>query len=153
MITGSQSNFKTCLKKYRTLQLLSDMHNSVFRNPAMAATVGCVTIGESFALYPLIASASVVPLPLLVLFANVSLDFFIAIVGLFKIMSFPFTKSVDLLNSLQRINIKPANWVNRYLRSCSPSKLTLGDGRFFDRSTSLLIWAQCVDLLITFLLM
>jgi hypothetical protein len=41
----------------------------------------------------------------------------------------------------------------RFLRSCSPLKLSMGDGTFFDRLTSLVIWEVCVGLLVNLLVM
>ncbi|OXA49295.1 hypothetical protein Fcan01_15678 [Folsomia candida] len=140
----------SCLRKYRILELLVDMHNLVLKQPVMSALVGCVTTLESFTLYIVIASRSVVPLPLLLLFAAVAVSMFFVIVRLFKMMSNPFIKSVELLNSLKRMN--ESKQIKRCVQSFREAKLTLGDGKFFDTSTSLVIWAKCIDLLITFLL-
>ncbi|OXA54308.1 hypothetical protein Fcan01_11276, partial [Folsomia candida] len=140
-----------CLKTYRTLQILTDMHNSVFRHPIMSVIVGSVTACESFALYTLITSSSVIPFPGLILFATVGVELFAVIVGPFKVMANPFVKSVELLHSFQPMT--GSKLIKRLVRSFPPSKLTLGDGGFFDKATSLVICSQCIDLLITFLLM
>ncbi|OXA48567.1 hypothetical protein Fcan01_16513 [Folsomia candida] len=139
------------LMKYRLLQLLSAMHNFIFRQPAMPVLVGGITRCESFALYILITSASSVPLPVLLFFCVLAFELFILIVGPLKVMANPYITSVELLNSLRGVH--GPKWVHRFVKSCPPSKLTLGDGTFFDSSASLEIWSKCVDLLITFILM
>lgn len=131
--------------------MLTDLHNSVFRHPIMSIMVGAVTICESFALYIIITSTLEVPVVVIILFSAVAVDLFILIVGPFKIMANPFVRSKELLQSLKRMNT--SGWVKRFVKSCPPSKLILGDGKFFDRATSLVIFSKCVDLLITFVLM
>lgn len=133
------------------MQLLSGMHNSVLRSPVMPVMVGGVMLCESFALYLVLTSTSVVPVPIFMLSLVVAIEMSIIIIGLFKMMANTFVKSENLLKFLQSMN--GPRWVSRFIRSCPPSKLILGDGNFFDRATSLVIWRKSVDLLITFLLM
>lgn len=139
------------LTKYRILQILNDMHNSVFRHPIMSILIWSVTACESFALYTLITSASIVPLPASILFGTVAFDLLILIVGPFKMMADPFIKSIQLLKSVKTMN--RSKWIRRFVRSCPPSKLSSGDGKCFDRATSIVICSKCADLVITFLLM
>lgn len=127
------------------------MHNSVLRPPLMACLVGGVSMFVSFSLYIIISSTSEVPFTIFVLFSAVALNMSVIIVWPFKLMGVPFVKSVELLKSLQRMN--GLGWVKRFVRSCPPSKLSLGDGGFFDKATSLVILRKSIDLLITFLLM
>lgn len=137
--------------EYRCLQLLSTMHNSGFRQPAMSGIIGKVTICESFALYILITSADIqIPIPVLFLFFLVATGLFILSVCHMKVIAKPFIKSVKFLDSLKALKL--SKWTKRFAKFCSPSKLTLGDGKFFDKSTSLVIWKKAVDLLITLLL-
>lgn len=139
------------LEEYRTLRLLSNFHNFVFAYPAMAILVGGVTLCTSIAFYLLITSAHVVPLPVLILFSIIAFDFFFAVHGVFKIVSYPYTKSLDFFQL-----VKVGNYTKyelRYIKSCPPSKLSLGNGGFFDRLTSLVIWQKCIDYVIMFLLM
>lgn len=144
-------NAVPCLHTYRTLQMLGDMHNSVFRHPIMAILIGAVTVCASFALYILITSTSVAPIPIIIILSLVALDLFIMVVGPFKFMANPLPKSTELLQSFKRMN--RSRWIKRFVRSCPPSKLLLGDGKFFDRATSLVICRKSADLVITFLLM
>lgn len=142
------SNFSS-LRRYRTLQLLSGMHNLVLREPVMPALVGGILLCESFALYLVLTSMFVIPVPILVLSLGVAVEMSI-IIGLFRMMANPFVKSEKLLKYLQILN--GPRWVKRFVMSCPPSKMILGDGNFFDKATSLVIWRKSVDLLITFLL-
>lgn len=131
--------------------MLTDMHNSVIRHPFISIMVGAVTACESFALYIIITATSAIPIPILLLLSSVAVDLFVLIVGPFRIMANPLVKSIALLESLKRMN--ESKWVKRFVRSLPPSKMTLGDGKFFDKATSLVIYSKCADLVITFLLM
>lgn len=136
---------------YRSLQILSARHNSAFRQPIMPALVAGVTACGSFGLYVLITTTPDVPLPVIILFWMVAVQMVAIIVVPFKMLANPFVRSVGLLKYLQLMT--GSAWAKRFVRSCPPSKFTLGDGNFFDRATSLVIWRKCVDVLITFLLM
>lgn len=131
--------------------MLTDMHNTVFGYLIMSILIGAITVCESFALYTIITSTSEVPIPVIILFSTVAVDLLIVIVGPFKMMANPLVKSIELLEALQWMN--GSGWIRRFVRSCPPSKMTLGDGKFFDKATSLVICSTCADLLITFLLM
>ncbi|OXA49633.1 hypothetical protein Fcan01_15554 [Folsomia candida] len=138
------------LRTFRTLQILSIMHNAVLSQPIMPVFVGGVTVCLSFALYILIVPTSEVPLPVFLLFCQVTLHMFVIIVGPFKMMACPLVKSIEVLKSLERI--KGTSLVRKFVRSCPPCKMSLGDGTFFDMATSLVILRKSVDLLIYFLL-
>ncbi|OXA37988.1 hypothetical protein Fcan01_27245 [Folsomia candida] len=138
------------MSTYRILQILTDMHNSVLRQPITATLVGAITICQTFALYILITATSIVPGVVVFFFFMIALEMFIIIMGAFKILANPFLRSVELLYYMERKS--GSKWGKRFVRSCPPSKVTLGDGKFFDRATSLVIWRTSVDYLITFLL-
>ncbi|OXA54615.1 hypothetical protein Fcan01_11135 [Folsomia candida] len=121
-------------------QMLTDMHNSVIRHPFISIMVGAVTACESFALYIIITATSAIPIPILLLLSSVAVDLFVLIVGPFRIMANPLVKSIALLESLKRMN--ESKWVKRFVRSLPPSKMTLGDGKFFDKATSLVIYTM-----------
>lgn len=67
----------------------------------------------------------------------------------FKLVSYPDIKSDKLRNTWKQ---KKDKWVRAYLRSCHPIKLSLGDGTFFDKMTSLKIWQFCIETLVDILL-
>ncbi|OXA53666.1 hypothetical protein Fcan01_11282 [Folsomia candida] len=136
-LRGARKEDFPWLDSYRILQILTDLHNSVFRHPIMSILVGSVTACESFALYTLITSSTVVSYSVLVLFAAVGVELFVVTVGPFKIMANPFVQSVELLHSFE--SMKGSKLTKRLVMSFPPSKLTLGDGGFFDKATSLVI--------------
>lgn len=139
------------LRTYRTLEILSTMQNSVLRQPFMPTLVGGVTVCQTWTLYIVITGTSLVPVPALLLSLGVATEMFLVIMGPFRMIANPFVKSTELLKSLRRLN--NSRWIQRFVRSCQPSKLTLGDGKFFDRATFLLVWRKSIDFLISFLLM
>ncbi|OXA65177.1 hypothetical protein Fcan01_01135 [Folsomia candida] len=115
MSQGGQATFEY-LTTFRTLQLLSDMHNSVCRQPAMPALIWSVIVCESFALYILITSAYIIPFPVLILFAVIAVELFVVIVAPLKMVAKPTVKSVDqndakqLGESMQNAPIVKNNW-------------------------------------------
>lgn len=136
---------------YRTLQLLSNFHNFVFTSPSMAIVAFSCTLCESFALFLIITSSRIVPLPVLTLFCLVVVDFGIVIQAVFKILSYPYVKSVEFIGLVEMARYSKSE--HRFIQSCPPFKLSLGDGGFFDKLTAFVIWQKCIDLLITFLLL
>ncbi|XP_035708199.1 uncharacterized protein LOC118435843 [Folsomia candida] len=137
--------------KYRTLQLLSTLHNLTFQPPAMIILVGAVIVCESAALYILITSANIVPIPVLILFVLVALELLFVIAVPFKIMAIPYVDSAALLETLKRK--AKSKLIKKFAKSCPPSKLSLGDGKFVARATSLVIMNHTVELLVTLMLM
>ncbi|OXA55628.1 hypothetical protein Fcan01_09085 [Folsomia candida] len=135
----------------RTLQMLSNLQNFVFAAPSMGVIIGTLTLLESCAIYILMKSGELIPLPIFVLLSIAAIDYLIVILGIFKIGSNPYVKSMRFIQ-LTKTN-KLSKYEVAFIKSCPPSKLSLGDGRFFDRLTSFVIWQKCIDWIITFLLM
>lgn len=117
----------------------------------MPIFVGAIITCESCALYILITSTDKVPIPIIFLFIVVAIDVWILIVGPMKIMAKPYVESVEFLNSLKTENT--SKWTKKFARSCTPAKIMLGDGKFFDAGTPLVVWRQTIELLVAFLLM
>lgn len=117
----------------------------------MPILVGSVAVAESLALYILITSATIIPFPFLLCLSLLVVYMFVIIIGAFKLAANPYVDSVALLKLLRAID--QSKWIKRFIVSFPPSKLTLGDGKFFDKATSLVIWRKTVDFLITCLLM
>lgn len=138
--------------RYRTIQILNRVLNNVWRKPGMPVAIGGVAIAEAAALFIILTSVSRLPVPVLVLFSMVAIDFFVVIHVLFNILSYTFVSSVKFVD-LKKRGRRTSKWLRAFMKSCSPLKLSMGDGKFFDRLTSFVIWRHCVDMLITFLLM
>lgn len=117
----------------------------------MAILAGVITLCESISLYLVISWTKGVPLPVLILFSIIAFDFFLVIHGIFKIVSYPYIKSLGFIDLVKDGRYTTADLC--FIKSCPPSKLSLGDGGFFDKLTSFVIWKKCIDYLITFLLM
>lgn len=139
------------IEKYRTLQLSSNFHNFVFCLPSMVVVAFGSTVAESIALFLLITSSNIIPVPVLIFFLAIAVDFWIIIHAVFKVLSYPYVESLEFIHLVNKG--KCSKWEGRFIKSCPPSKLSLGDGGFFDTLTSLVIWQKCIDFLITFLLM
>lgn len=131
--------------------MLSNLQNFVFAAPSMGVIIGTLTLLESCAIYILMKSGELIPLPIFVLLSIAAIDYLIVILGIFKIGSNPYVKSMRFIQ-LTKTN-KLSKYEVAFIKSCPPSKLSLGDGRFFDRLTSFVIWQKCIDWIITFLLM
>ncbi|XP_035716563.1 uncharacterized protein LOC118439397 [Folsomia candida] len=141
------------LVQYRKLQLLSRLLNNAWRDPAMPFVVGGILVLNSTSLYVVLSSSEKIPLPVLAIYSVGAVDTFVMIQHLFKIVSYPYTRSVDFINAARRGLKKASRWEVKYIVSCFPLKVHMGNGTFFDRSTSLVACSTALDLLVTFLLL
>lgn len=137
-------------RSYRAVQIVSNLHNEVIGTPWIQILVGGTTLAEIFSLHILITSHHVLPSLLLLFFSVAGIYFGLMIQIIFKIISYPYVKSKRMTNSKKRCRNRIAR---SYVRSCSPIKLFLGDGRFFDKLTSMEISLFTVDKLVTLLLL
>lgn len=135
---------------YRVVQIVSNLYNEVMKTPWIQLVVGGTILAEMFSLHVLITSSHVLPAPLILLFSIVGIYFFLTIQIIFKVLSYPYVKSKCMINSGKRCSNKS---VRVYVRSCSPIKLSLGDGGFFDKLTCCQISLYTTDKLVTLLLM
>ncbi|OXA42579.1 hypothetical protein Fcan01_22435 [Folsomia candida] len=107
--------------------------------------------GEVKLLLLAVLMGNIIPVPVLIFFLAIAVDFWIIIHAVFKVLSYPYVESLEFIHLVNKG--KCSKWEGRFIKSCPPSKLSLGDGGFFDTLTSLVIWQKCIDFLITFLLM
>lgn len=141
------------LRHYRRFKLLSRLHKNAWKDPVMPFVIGVITVIESTSLYVLIASHHELTLAVLGLFSIVAIDCLIVIHCFFKIMSYPYTRSVELVQIARRGIKNCSRWEVRFVKSWHPLTVEMGNNTFFDRMTSLTIWKMSTDILITFLLM
>ncbi|OXA45915.1 hypothetical protein Fcan01_18990 [Folsomia candida] len=137
----------------RKFQLLSRLLNNAWRDPAMPFVVGGILVLNSTSLYVVLSSSEKIPLPVFAIYSVGAVDTFVMIQHLFKIVSYPYTRSVDFINAARRGLKKASRWEVKYIVSCFPLKVHMGNGTFFDRSTSLVACSTALDLLVTFLLL
>jgi len=72
---------------------------------------------------------------------------------LFKLLSEPCLASAALFEYRKRMPHGGSKWMKMFVRSCQPYQLKMADGRFFDRTTALVVWQFVVDRLVMCLLM
>ncbi|OXA46206.1 hypothetical protein Fcan01_19286 [Folsomia candida] len=149
--TSDRNHGHEHLYLYRILTLLTTYQNNGWCQPSMPLAIGGVIAADTVSHYILITSYDKIPLSILFLFVIIALDCVILIHVMFNMLGKPYTTSCDFIEFMKSRN--GPKWVKRFMRSCHPSKLTMGDGTFFDRSTSLVIWQKGIDYLITLLLM
>lgn len=147
---GSRLNRRE-LSLYRILQLLSTYQNNAWCQPSMQLCIGGIVVCETVSLYILVTSYHRIPLSVLFVFIICALDCGIVIQVIFNILSYPYTKSCDFIDSMKSVD--GTKWVKYFMRSCQPSKLSMGDGGFFDRLTSFVLWQLSINNLITLVLM
>jgi hypothetical protein len=111
-----------------------------------------VSLALVSSLYICITSMRKVPVAVAGFFLALAFDFSFIVHVPFRKLSLPLTESQELMH-LAKMSGRQGKWMRAFMRSCTPIKLSLGDGgNFFDKLTSLVIWQFCVDLLITILL-
>lgn len=137
--------------KYRIVQSVSNLQESVLRKPFMSMIIGGVMLAEITSLFLVISSIHELPLAVAMFFMALAIDFFVVIHVMFKSLCRPYLASVEFVKRAQRK--RNGKWLNKYLKSCTPLKLSMGGGCFFDRLTSFVIWKLCVDQVVNLLVM
>lgn len=140
------------IRFYRVTQVLEKLMNDVWRKPLMAIGLLGIIIAETTSLYVLTTSSSKVTVPILEFFIMIGADFFGVIHVVYRILSLPHLSSKKLIRNAKLVQKGDSPWFTRFLKSCSPLKIGMGDGNFFDRLTPFVIWQFCVDMLVNMLL-
>lgn len=138
------------VKKYRIVQLHSKLHNETWRPPGMATYVCGLIMGQVSCLYMVLTSWASLPYLAVCMFAVFGNNLFFHIHYFIKILSSPYLKSREFVSMGRQQRNK---WMQTYLRSCYPIRLSMGNGTFFDKLTSLNVWQFCIDRLVTILLL
>ncbi|OXA40779.1 hypothetical protein Fcan01_24489 [Folsomia candida] len=131
------------LTKYRFVQITTKLFNDLWKIPAMSAMVATCVIVEIVALFILTTSLDKLPLPIIGLFLLLAIIFFNVIQGLFKVLSKPFENSNMFIIEIR--TGRHSAWVKRFMRSCPPVKISMGNGAYFDGLSALVIWQFCID--------
>lgn len=124
------------------------MQNQVFSMPTMQFFLGGLVLAVVSALYIFLTSLKKIPIFVAIFFTMIAFDYLFVIHYLFKKVSIPFVQSNEFLKRFKNRKVK-SKWCTVFVKSCSPIKLGMGDGNFFDRLTSLVTWQFCVDKLVT----
>jgi hypothetical protein len=142
-----------CLLHYRKVQILIGLINRTTRKPVITSLMLGTISGATIALYVIITSLAILPIPLVLLFINIAIVFFIVIQVVIKSLALPHLKSTKFLNDSYRYPMRRGSrWAKRFLKSCPTVHIMLDDWNFFDRYTCLIVWQLCIDNLIALLL-
>lgn len=141
------------LRHYRRFQLFCRLHRNAFKDPIMPAVIGVIILIQSTSLYVLVTSNHEITFAVLGVFSIVAIDCLIVIHCFFKIMSYPYTRSMESIILARRKIRNFSRWEVKFIKSFYPLKVEMGNATFFDRMTSLVIWKVSTDILITLLLM
>lgn len=147
-----ETNAAVGVTKYRDSQLLFNLYSCVMATPMATLLMGTAMIAEVTILYALITSGTVIPPTVAALFAVIALDFFLIIQIVFKMLRRPYVASMVFKQKVDTLE-KRGRWFNRFMKSCSPVKVPMGDGNFFDRKSSIVIWNVCINQLVALLLL
>ncbi|OXA44771.1 hypothetical protein Fcan01_20892 [Folsomia candida] len=143
---------RTKLEQYRVAQVMKNLLNYVKRNPMTGLALAFIINTEIESLYAIIMCRDKLPLPILLLFAMALIDFFLVIHVFLRALSKPYVSSVEFVSNFNRLGGMD-EWRRKFLKSCQPVKVAMGDGNYFDGLTSLVIWQFCVDTFISIVLM
>ena len=109
-----------------------------------------------FPSYLVISSWDQIPSLIYLVLLITSIDAGIGIQIWLKIISFSYKESQILVRNCRRIKMgKRGNenkWFKRFVKSCWPCKLMIGDGRFVDECTPLVVFDFCISSLASLLL-
>lgn len=136
--------------RYRVIQVLTRLQNHIWQRLMMPLRFFLVTM-VAVTLYVLITSIDQIPVMIVVLFSAMAVNGFIVICVIYKILSYPLIASNRYLGLMKQK--KASKCVTRFMKTCPPAKISMGDGKHFDKLASFVVCRQSIDLLISFLLL
>lgn len=136
-------------------QVAQNLVNCVMSKPFLAMFLAFSIEGQISSLYIIISSWSKLSANVALFFLLMVIDFFAVIQFMFHSLSYSHVASVKFVKNARRISnqIGRDTWFRKFLRSCAPLKVGMGDGKYFDELTTFVIWQFCVDRLINLLLL
>ncbi|OXA62756.1 hypothetical protein Fcan01_01371 [Folsomia candida] len=137
---------------FRDVQLMGILANKFWRWPLMQVLIGEWLIGEIICLYAVIRLHGQIPIEIFIAFSMIALDGFALIHVQIKLLSEPCIASQELFEYVKKIPKGRTKWLKKYVKSCSSFKLKMSDGRYFDKTTALIIWQFVVERLVMCLL-
>ncbi|OXA43069.1 hypothetical protein Fcan01_21992 [Folsomia candida] len=141
------------IKGYREIQLLSIFANNFWKFLLIQILLGAWLVAAIVSLYTVIKLADQIPLEQAIMFALTLLESATMIMLQFKLLAEPCIASKQLFQHRKRLPGGGSQWIRCYIRSCSPYQLKMADGRFFDKTTALIVWQFVVDRVVNCLLM
>lgn len=140
------------LHQYRVAQVTENLVNSVLIEPFFPVFLSFIMIGQISSLYIIITSWSHVSAGLMLLFVLLVVDFFSIIHMFLNSLSYSHVASARLIKTVKRSKKWGNMGCRKFLSLCPPLKVGIGDGKFYDKLTSLTIWQFCLDRVINLLI-
>lgn len=138
---------------FREVQVLQVLTNLFWKFPLMQLLLGAWLVCEVIALYSVIRLAGTLPLEIFTYFSLICIDGAALIHVHFKLLAVPCIASLEMFEYRKKMPKGGSRWFRRVMKSCSPYQLKMADGRFFDKSTALVIWQFVVDRVVMCLIM
>lgn len=136
------------LKKYRVAQVMYATSNDYWEKPAMQVILLGWILTEIVSFYVLLKLRTQLPFTILNFFVHAATNGFMVIQLLFSYLCAPYVESCGLIRDATSCKYRVSKCSRKFGKSCSPLKLIISDGHFFDKSTAIVIWQFCVDQLI-----
>ncbi|XP_035711382.1 uncharacterized protein LOC118436855 [Folsomia candida] len=155
MIEGQLAHYKYAihgLSAFRVAQVFQNLVNSVMGKPLITIFVSLSIMCQIISLYVIITSWEKISFGVSAFFYLMGIDFFVVIHITLHSLSKSYVVTVKFAKNMTSLRSQNA-WFKKFLRSCPPLKVGMGDGKFFDGLTSFIIWQFCVDRLINMLLL
>lgn len=146
-------NTHLVLHKYRIAQVAENLVNAILEKPYFLIFLNFVILGQIGSLYTIITSWSYLSFEIILLFMLFGFNFFTVIHIFLHSLNKPNVTSAQFIKNLRRSKSARCPMFRKFLNSCPPLKVGMGDGTFYDKLTSFKIWQFCVDRLIRLLLL
>ncbi|XP_035713115.1 uncharacterized protein LOC118437830 [Folsomia candida] len=140
------------LAGFRVAQVFQNLTNSVMRKPLNNLFVLLCIVCQVISLYVIITSWANISLGVFAFFYLMGFDFFIMIHVTLHSQSKSYVASLKFAENMKSLQSRNP-WFRKFLKSCPPLKVGMGDGKFFDALSAFVIFQFCVDRLINLLLM
>ncbi|OXA39027.1 hypothetical protein Fcan01_26066 [Folsomia candida] len=107
--------------------VLEDVEKMMYLKLLVQILLGGIIIVHTFGLYFLVQFWTTLPIPVSAFLIVLALANMFLILVVFRFVARPYCKSEEFLRTASQQRNK---WLRRVMWSCSPIKLTLGDGKY-----------------------
>ncbi|OXA62430.1 hypothetical protein Fcan01_00971 [Folsomia candida] len=140
------------LAAFRVAQVFQNLVNAVMSKPFINIFIFLTILSEILSLYVIITSWKNLSFGVSAFFCLMGINYFLIIHVTLDSLKKSYVATVNFSKNVKSLRSQNA-WFKKFLTSCPPLKVGMGDGKFFDELTSFIIWQFCVDTLINLLLL
>lgn len=141
------------LRQYRIAQVTENLVNAVLTKRFFLIFLSFTIIGQICSVYIIFTSWSYLSVGIMMLFLLLGFNFCTIIYIFLHSLCYPNVSSTQFVKIMRKSKSARSLIVRKFLNSCPPLKVGMGDGTFYDKLTSFKICQFCVERFINLLIM